>query len=75
MLLSSYSACFFRCLKNEKNVPLLMDAVYIITMLLPIVPEGMVKHFDEIFDSLLRLTQLAFYNKGDSEQLFFSRGI
>lgn len=42
-----------------------MDAVYIITMILPIVPDGMVKHFDDIFDSLLRLTQLAFYNKGE----------
>lgn len=59
----------FRCLKLEKNVPVLMDAVYIITMLLPIVPDGMVKYFDDIFESLLRLMKLAFYNEGKSEFL------
>ena len=51
-------------MRVETNVSMLLDAIYIITMLLPVVPDGMVKHFYEIFDGFLRIAHLSFYNKG-----------
>lgn len=62
--ISGSISCFGRCMRLEKSVSLLMNAVYIITMLLPIVPDGMVKHFDEMFGGLIRLISFAFHNKG-----------
>jgi len=51
-------------MKQENQVPLLLDAVYIITMLLPVIPDGMVKYFDDMFEALLRITHFSFVNKG-----------
>ncbi|XP_067938172.1 hamartin-like [Watersipora subatra] len=53
----------FNCMKYDVHVTLLLDSVYITIMLLPVVPDGMVKHFDEIFEYLVRLMKVSFTNK------------
>ena len=53
-------------MKKELSAPILMEAIYIITMLLPVIPDGFVKVFNSIFDALMRLISFTFYNKGNS---------
>lgn len=48
----------------DKDVSVLMDVMYFITMLLPIVPDGMVKRFEEIFDGFIRINEFTFTSKG-----------
>lgn len=51
-------------MKHENNISLLLNSLYITTMLLPVVPDGMVKFFEEIFEALLRMIHFSYYNKG-----------
>lgn len=51
-------------MKYDKEVQALMESVYIIAMLLPVVPDGVVKHFDSVFDALVRLIAFTYYNEG-----------
>lgn len=51
-------------MKYDKEVLALMQSVYIIAMLLPVVPDGVVRHFDSVFDALIQLIEFTYYNAG-----------
>ncbi|XP_046370130.2 hamartin-like [Haliotis rufescens] len=59
-----------KCLKNANDIPVVMTALMIVTMLLPVVPVTIASHLQEIFDIFMRLSTFSIKKPANTPDIF-----
>ncbi|XP_046552596.1 hamartin-like [Haliotis rubra] len=59
-----------KCLKNANDIPVVMTALMIVTMLLPVVPVTIGSHLQEIFDIFMRLSTFSIKKPANTPDIF-----